>query len=57
MAFDGSGRVSPYEGRAVSGGVRPGGGGVVLTGVRVLGRARHASWYVREHRLARCPAF
>ena len=49
--------MSPYDGRSVSSGVRPGGGGVVLTCVRVLGSAHHASWYVRERRSVICPVF
>ena len=54
---DGPDRMSPYEGRVVSDGTRPGGGSVVLTGVRVPGREHHASWYVRERRSVGCPAF
>ena len=41
----------------MSGGARSEGDDVALTGVRVPGRARYTSWYVRERRLVEFTVF
>ena len=49
--------MSPYDGRTMLGVVRPGRGGVVLTGGRVSGPVRHASWHLLKRRPAGCLIF
>ena len=49
--------MSPYNDRAVSGGVSPGGGDVGPMDVRVPGLARHLLWHVLERRSVGYPVF